>query len=712
MDQLKLLRRHRKTFAFVVLLITTAAVVLTLLTPPTYAAQIKILITDDEAMQSDLTRFYSRIDRDFCQTQAEIVTSIPVAEEVVNTLKLIGRVPPVTPVGRVMGALGWLGRTLLPGGPGGEAPSPRLQVEAAVKSLQSRLQVQVVRNTQILVVTVEDWEPARAQAIADAVGQGYLARTRRLRRGNTHVANQNLTESLRETSQKLVAAENDLRAFEDRNQAAHLDVQVKHIVENRTVTLRGDHATAEKALGEEKARVEVTAAQLVEQYKKLMSGQLAGVVSSLKLQLAVKQGELTRLLLSYTPEHPDIQKLKQEILTTESQLAVEQNLQHTGKTQAADRVTEDLETTLNTARQAVATLTSRRNTLQQQLRELEAQLKTLLGKSTRHAILAREVDALLKLHNALLVRQKEVAAKELTISAIGQLLENASYPRLPTKPQKLLNLALGVMFGCLAGVALVFVLDHLDTSVRSGEEVAALLGLPILGIISSKAVLKGLPGQPERVSWHEPTSVVAETFKALRTTLQEALPSPSHRIILITSSQPGEGKTMVASNLAICLAQSGARVLLMDCDLRRPRVGTLWNVPRNDGTEPWPSAMRDELVHATPQENLWVLPAPAVSGDPGRLLGDPQLRVFLSELRSQFDRIIIDSAPVNPVSDSLLLALLAESTLLVVCAEEVRQPSLMAAYERLKGVQARLGGVVMNNLDRTEDRYESYVYAR
>jgi capsular exopolysaccharide synthesis family protein len=296
-----------------------------------------------------------------------------------------------------------------------------------------------------------------------------------------------------------------------------------------------------------------------------------------------------------------------------------------------------------------------------------------------------------------------------------KVLDPADTPSSPVSPNTARNLVLGGLIGLLGGTLLAFFIDYVDDSVRSKDEVERLTGLPTLGLIPRATDRRGQP--LEVVTVEQPSSPAAEAYRALRTSVKFLGVDTPIRTVLVTSAAPSEGKTVTAANLAVTLAQTGERVLLVGADLRRPRVHELFGAPLRPGltTLLLENADAASAIYAVEDvPTLHVLPQGPPPPNPAELLDGPRAHALFAAFAASYDTVIIDSPPVLPVTDASVLAKLADVTLVVVAYRETSKRGLVRALELLGQVQARTVGTVVNLVptDRSyggqEYRYEAY----
>lgn len=289
-------------------------------------------------------------------------------------------------------------------------------------------------------------------------------------------------------------------------------------------------------------------------------------------------------------------------------------------------------------------------------------------------------------------------------------VEPATPPRLPIRPRTLLNTLLAAIVGAMLAVGVVFLMEYLDDSVRTPEEVERTLGLPLIGAIA--AMPDSPPGKPYVAD--QPRSPVAEAFRSLRTNIQFAgVDRPIHTL-LITSPGPEDGKSTVAANLAVIMAQGGKRVLLLDADLRRPRLHKFAGLPNDIGLTDLfirtPLSL-DGAVQSTLVEGLRAVTSGSLPPNPAELLGSERMQQILALLKQNADVVVVDSPPAAAVTDPTVLAAHCDGVLLVLEPGKSPRGAASLAVENLRRAGARLIGVVFNNVPlKRAGYYGAYSY--
>lgn len=316
-------------------------------------------------------------------------------------------------------------------------------------------------------------------------------------------------------------------------------------------------------------------------------------------------------------------------------------------------------------------------------------------------------------YNSLLNNLAELRLTEAQSTDNVVLATPAQPPKNPVRPRVLFNTLLAAIVGAMLAVGVAFLIEYLDDTVKTPDDVRAVSNLPTLATVVR---LDAETPQQRLVALTAPRSPEAEAYRVLRTNLRFSSLDKPLGTLVVTSAGPGEGKSTTAANLAIVFAQAGSRVLLVDADLRRPSIHKLLQVPNNIGLTT--ALMKlgnrpEEFVQATALQNLSVLTSGPIPPNPAELLGSARMRDLLAQLHERYDLIVIDSPPVLAVADATILSNQVDGTLLVASAGETRFEMLVRALERMDGVGIRPLGVVLNKLTaNTGGSYYYYYYAQ
>ena len=322
--------------------------------------------------------------------------------------------------------------------------------------------------------------------------------------------------------------------------------------------------------------------------------------------------------------------------------------------------------------------------------------------SVLYAELDREVESNRKIYDSMLGRLKETLASQGMEDTNVIVVDPAEAPKKPVAPRILLNLILSVFVGSFGGVGLCLVFESLDNTLKSAEDIERTTDLPVLGVIGKWSASK-----KELITHHDRHSSEAEFFRAVRTSLMFSSPDKPFRTLLVTSPFPGEGKTTTASNLAVVLAQSGARVLLLDTDMRKPRVHKVFGQPNSQGLSHALTGSQDvsDFIFKTPVENLSALFCGPIPPTPSELLGSQKMKGLIHRLREDFDYLICDSSPFMAITDAVVLSSVVDGVLIVTRYGKTPKDVLARGKQKFADVQARIAGVVINAVDLKQERY-------
>jgi capsular exopolysaccharide synthesis family protein len=351
---------------------------------------------------------------------------------------------------------------------------------------------------------------------------------------------------------------------------------------------------------------------------------------------------------------------------------------------------------------------------EEQLMDLDRELSAISAKVEEIVNLKGEIDQFnleideAKQEIALLQKQLD----PILLSAFDDrdsvsITQAAREPTEPYSPNRGANLTLGAIIGVLGGVALAFLLDYLDDTIRTKDELAKIADVPLLGIVPNIEGRGSDTSKKDLFAHHQPKSTISEAYRGVRTALTLSAQGPMQKVLLLTSAGPREGKTTTAINLATVLAYSGGRTLVVDADLRKPRIHKSFGLTNTRGLTNLIIGHDDpvEYCQTTAVERVDVLPSGPIPPNPSELLGHPRMREILARLRGVYDHVIVDTPPIGAVTDAAVLATVVDGVILVVHAGKTRRQIVMRGIEQLRYINARIVGVILNNLRMGRVRY-------
>lgn len=604
-----------------------------------------------------------------------------------------------------------------PAAPGPAGVTDPHVYQATLEEFQDRLSVKPVKRSRLVGVSFDSQDPELASRIVNTLAANYIDLTLEARWDATQKATEWLGQQLQGLKAKLEKSEEELQ---------------RYATQNGLLFLEGEKGTTENIVNQRLRQLqeELTRAQAVRYEKESLYrliqagdyGSLPGVFESKLMQdltarLAELKRERAQLLTTFSPEYPRVRQLQSQVDEVESVLERERD-------RAARRITKDYQAAVE-----------REELLQQAFRAEESRANVVAERSVQYNILKREVETNRQLYEGLLQRMKEAAVSAGLKASNVRIVDVAEPPTKPVKPRILLNLSLGALLGLALGVGLALLQEHLDNTVKSGEDVERFLQLPALAFIPSvqsmnghrgstvsarPALLRGtgkeLSAEKAASTWYRidksgwEHSALSEAFRGLRTSVLLSSAERPPRTLLVSSAQPGEGKTTISTNVALSLAQLGHRVLLIDADLRRPSVHKMLQLPNSPGLVSYLTGQSDwqSLVQPSAAPGLDVFVCGPIPPNPAELLSSERMRNLIQQAAARYPFVLLDSPPLLNVADSRILATLVEGVVLVVKASGTARDVVRRAHVYARNVGANVIGVVLNNLDVRADGYYGY----
>ena len=570
---------------------------------------------------------------------------------------------------------------------------------AAAERLQDMLSVEPVKDTRIVNLTVKDVSPARARLLADAIADSYIDKTLEDRMSATVSALEWLSTQLDTLQQQLEGSELALHEFKEQNNVLSVSM------EDRQNLVAADMESLNKALTETRIkrielaararqlRVAVEADALTPTSSAIAAN---STIAGLREQLRTKMSERDSIAVRYGDGHPRMIGLTAEIGSLADQVRAETR-----------SMMESAESDLREANQVESGLRgalaeANRAGLELNLREID------YGRLSR----ARESKA--KVYNLLLERTAETDLTRMLRVTHVRLVDRALVPVDPVSPRFSTNASAGAGAGIALGVLLAFGLARLDRRLRSAEQVER-LGATVLGIVpridAPTRAAAGASAEPDftrdLVVAREPRSAAAECVRTVRTNLAFMSATAPIRSLVVTSGNPGEGKSTVCVSLAVALAQTGKTVLIVDSDLRRPRLHRVFGRALGEGVTSILVGEKTlaDVVIQTEVPNLFVLPCGPIPPNPAELLHSVHFSEMLRDMLSKYDRVLFDSPPLGAVIDAAVLGPQLDGVVVVIKAESTTRDSLTSTLRQLKDVSAVVRGVVVNDVDVSQKEY-------
>jgi capsular exopolysaccharide synthesis family protein len=565
--------------------------------------------------------------------------------------------------------------------------------------------VEGVVGTNLFVIKFQHTDPDMAQKVANTLADVFRANNIERVTENSSEAEDVLTREITGLQEKIrhdtealfnYAREKNLPVTTD----AALNTEAQRLADLSKQVLQAENDRKE-------AQAIYLSAKATKDIFSIPEVQKSTRITSLQERVSQLKEKKAALEVTYTSEWPEVKKLDVSIKRLEEEL---------------NKAANDAVTGLGKQYEAA-------QAHENSVRERYMEQRGVTNQQTRDQIEMTEYMQRLETNkqylNTLLQKQREVQIAQGDRGNEVSVENYSRVPRSPVGPPRLRNVTIALLLSLVAGIGLAFLLDFLDDTVKTLDDVDRYIHLPALAMIPASrggARLKGLPqgnpgpGESTALAMIDDVrSPIAESYRHLRTSLLLSSAGQPPKTILVTSSQPSEGKTTTAINTAYMLAQTGAEVLIIDCDLRRPRLHAQFEVPNSKGLTTWLSGERvlDNLLQTSPRTaNLKILTSGPVPPNPAELIGSEEMRRLLGQLSERFAHIIIDSPPAISFTDASILSTMVDGVMLVVHGGRSSRAVVRRAKQQLLDVGAHIFGVVLNNVKlETQDYYYSGYYS-
>ncbi len=693
-----ILRKRKSIVLSVLTIIFLLTVIATFSRVPIYISSAEVLIERNRGASGLENNSYWTYDPEFLATQSAIITSLKVARRVVDSRKLAttyrqyfledkeesssllasAKTGIKTGARDFLQAMTALFRSSAPDGrTDGAGLEPLTDEDKIAMMVQDSLAVEPMKDSKIVRITCEHESPIIAKLVADAVTKAYMDELLDMKLTTSRYALEWMTAKAEEERKKLEASEK---------------VMQQYMRENDLVTVENRLAIAPQKLSEFSSKLSQaqTDRKALEDVMKKISaagsniGQLEnipifaenGVLKSLREAIFKARQNIAELSKKFGEKHPLMIKANDELRQLLGQQQAEVN-----------RV-------VSTTRNSFELAKSQEESLQELLDSTKNELLNLNEKFIQFSIMKRDVDSNRVVYEALTSNIKKEGVTEQSQSVNVWVIRDAYLPEAPSKPNKKRNLMLGLILGLMGGIGSAFLIEYLDNTVKSEKDLETRYGLTVLGSVE-QVNEKG--ASIENYLLQKPLSPLAESYRLIRTGLLLSSAEHPPRTILITSMGPQEGKTSTTINIARVLGQGSKKVLIIDCDLRRPRVHSVFAMQNDKGLSQFLTGnTQDDIVRKIPGEELFVVSSGTIPPNPAELVSSRKMRTFVEKMAENFDFVLIDSPPIQSVTDSLALTRIVDGTIIVVRAGETTYEMLHSGLKKLRDIQCPLLGCVLN----------------
>lgn len=666
---------------------------------PVYRAASRVLIEDpnaDLATPTEISRSVAIADSDmYLQTQLRIMRGRDLAQRVANKLDL-KRVPEFNGQGprptqlaiaiaMVKYYVAWPYRLIT--STQAEPPMPPTASEVVdqngyADALLARVGVSQVRGSQLVDIVFDSADPDFAARAANAFAQEYVDNNLALKVDALEKSAQWLTGEVAKQAELMRASDLALARYKETQDAGALDSSQNIVVARLTAANEAATKARIDRIQKEGAWRQIDAAgDNVESITSVINNPN---IQNLRGSINLLQQERARLAERYGERHPDFQKA---VTTLEN---------------ANRQLQEEIRKARLNAKNEYEAAVQQEKEMQAQLNESKGQATALGRKGVDYAVLLREAESNRTIYNQLLTREKELRVVANSRTNNVRLVDRAQVPGVPFSPNHRRDWAYAIALGIALGLGFAFGIDYLDDTVKTPDDITRRLKLKFLGLVPI------VPGERHPLISGPVPHDFGEAYRSIRTAVASQLPGSQPRTIVVASSQPLEGKTTTAVNIAMALAVGGARVLLIDADMRRPSVHKALRMSNDRGLSQLLAgqARMREVVQRTHDPNLLAITAGRTPANPSELLASDRMRALLGGLETgPFDWVIIDTPPVLAVTDAVILAPLVSAVTFVIGAEMTRWRLAERAVETLLGSNPRAVLAVLNKVNFGRNKY-------
>jgi len=588
------------------------------------------------------------------------------------------------------------------------------RISGLLSSFRGNLRVTLQPNTRIIEIRFSSPNKDMAASIVNTLVSTYIEQNFKTKFESTMQASDWLSKQLVDLQIKVETSQEKLVHYQKEHSILGIDEKQNIITEkldelNKELTLAESDRMQKESLYRltQIGDVDVIASYASGAGSGMDASNPSGLLERLRSQKADLKIQIADLGTQFGPSYPKLAQLNNQLKEVDNQIKAETR-------KAAARLHD----------QYIAAL-QREDMLRQAMEKQKQEANQLNESAIDYSLLKRDVETNRTLYEGLLEKLKEAGVTAGLRSNNIKVVDVARIPTAPSEPNIPRNLSFALLLGLTSGIGLAFLLENLDNSVRTPEQAQAISALPALGMIplGSKRTSDENKGRltvassreaVELVTQSRPQSQMAESYRALRTSLLLSSLGAPPKVILVTSAMPQEGKTTTSINTAVVLAQKGVRVLLIDADLRRPGIHKALGMGPRSGLSnvlTGSADLQQAITRSPLVPSLSILPAGTPPPNPAELLASTNTRDLLEALRLEFDHIVIDTPPTLSVTDAVVLSTRADAVVLVIRSGKTTKQALRRARELLFRVNARVTGVLLNAVDlNSPDYYYYYEY--
>jgi capsular exopolysaccharide synthesis family protein len=678
-----ILRRYRGTMLLTSLLGVAAGLATSFLQTPVYRARTSVEIqslNENFLNMADVNTVatapaYRDLD---LQTQLQLLQSESLIERVVTKLKLERPFTAPPPPSGVSGQA-----LALP------TPGATQSREQIVKAALKNIKVHVSPQSRIVEIFFDSNNPRLSADFLNTLTSESMEQSLEARWNSNQHTGEWLTRQMEDLKARLEKSEDELQAYA-RASGLLFTSEKENVVEEKLKQLQQELSKAQADRVAKQSRHEIAVSSPPDALPDVV---LDDSLREYHVKLADLRRQLAELSDSLTPAHPKVKRVQAQIVSLEAELKQ-------GFASLLTRIRNEYQSAERREKLLTADYATQARLVSDQA-----------GKTIHYGILKREVDANRQLYEAMLQKVKEAGIAAAMRASNLRVVDRATPPSLPYKPDFSFNTSLGLLSGAFAGIAFVMMRERSDSSMHAPGDASVCLNLPELGVIPAT---RGT----ELASWLHKPSLLGESFRSVLTSiLLSGQNGDRPRIIVLSSPNPSEGKSTIVSNLGIALAEIDQKVLLIDADMRKPRLHQIFDVPNSWGLSdllrernPIVDCPPEALARETEIRGLYLLPSGPGTVSISNLLYSTRLVELLDRLRNEFDTVLIDTPAMLLLPDARVLAQAADAVVLVVRAGFTTRASASAARQRFTEDGARVLGAILNHWNPASNDAHAYGY--
>ncbi|MFT5726117.1 MAG: succinoglycan biosynthesis transport protein ExoP [Desulforhopalus sp.] len=697
-DYLRIIGKRKYLILTVFVIVFLATAIKTFTTTPSYTSAAQVLIEKNYGSKG-LDDPYNRYESDFIDTQSEIIRSANVATKVVDNLQLASRyrhyfIDDSAEASFISTLKSYIKKPLEPvleflkNSPDVSSQTtddsilsgePKTDEEIISHIIRENLTISPLKNTKIVSISYSHKDPAMARLVAEAIVKAYMDEMLEIKLASSSYSVKWMTDKAQVEREKLEHSERELQ---------------RYMRDNDLVTVEDKLTILPQKLSEFGRQISKAEAEKKELQDQLIQIKSAGkdlnklesipilasnaVLKSVRDRIYTTDQSIQELSQKYGPKHPRMIKANDELRILNDE-----------KRHEIDRILSSITNSYDLA-------ASKEKSMKELLAQTKGEMLNSNEKYMQYKIMKREVDSNRVMYETLQdsIKKKGVTGQSQSVNI--WVMKKAEVPEFPAKPNKKRNLLLGIILGLFGSVGLAFFIEYLDNTVKDAQELEDKFGLTVLGSIEE---MRDKDKHIESFIVKNPLSPLAESYRLIRSGLLLSSAERPPKTMLVTSMNANEGKTSTTANIARILAQGGSSVLIIDCDLRRPRMHEVMGINNEIGLSSFLSGTTEEdIVNKIDEEHIYVITSGPIPPSPAELLDSAKMKQLLSDLSAKYDFILLDSPPVQSVTDSLALSQYVDGTIVVVRAGKTTNEDLESGMKKLHDVRTRFLGFVLNGM--------------